>query len=151
MACIGRTTLMAAIALGMAGPALADGVLEIAGGAAQPSSLEVASWSVGTGPAAGAMATGRQAAVANPKAGDEVTLVVRYREAPMASDTGKPQTAGRMAGDCVKGQHIKEATLKIDGRTYVLGDLVVTSCDSAAAAKGDPLKGILKGHVTLIK
>ena len=146
MAYIGRTILMAAIALGMATPALADGVLEIAGGAAPPSSLEVASWSVGTGPA-----TGRQAAVANPKAGDEVTLVVRYREAPMASDTGKPQTAGRMAGDCVKGQHIKEATLKIDGRTYVLGDLVVTSCDSAAAAKGDPLKGILKGHVTLIK
>lgn len=151
MACIGRTILLAAFALFAARPSLADGVLEVPGGTAAPGSLEVASWSVVAGDASGVTATGRQAAAPMPKVGDEVTLTVRYREAPMASNMGKSQTAGRVAGDCVKGQHIKEATLKIDGRTYVLGDLVVTSCDAAAAAKGDPLKGMLKGHVTLIK
>jgi hypothetical protein len=144
-------TLLAAGSVFLAATALADGVLEIPGGAAAPGSLAVASWSVGAADATGAPATGRQASPVAPKVGDEVTLTVRYREAPMASNMGKSQTAGRVAGDCVKGQHIKEATLKIDGRTYVLGDLVVTSCDTAAAAKGDPLKGMLKGHVTLIK
>lgn len=148
---IDRRILLLSCALAAASTARADGVLEIPGGAAMQGSLDVTSWTVTAGNATGATGTARQAPATAPKVGDEVIVSVRFRAAPPQSDVGSSQSAGRVAGDCVKGQHIKEATLKIDGRAYVLGDLVVTSCDATAAAKGDPLKGMLKGHVTLIK
>ena len=153
MARIGRITLLAGCALALAVPALADGVLEIqaaAGDTTATQSLAVESWSFGATNQSSAppTASGRQAAA--PTVGDEVTVAVRYGSAPTRAAAGAPQNAGRVAGDCVKGQHIKQATLKIDGRVYVLGDVVVADC-AAAAAKGDPLKGMLKGHVTLIK
>lgn len=138
-------------ALAIAWPAFADGVLEVSGtdadGAVPAQPMDVASWSFGANQSGG-MQTGRQAAAPSPKVGDEVTIAVRYRESPTRPGSGGSNPVGRaVAGDCVKGQHIKQATLRIDGRTYVIGDLEVTACTVSAGQR----QGELKGHVTLIK
>lgn len=145
-----RKLTVLAGALAVAWPVFADGVLEVSGtdadGAVPAQPMDVASWSFGATKAGGTQ-TGRQAAAPAPKVGDEVTLSVRYRESPTRANTGSNPTGRAVAGDCVKGQHIKQATLKIEGRTYVLEDLVVTDCTVSAGLR----KGELKGHVTLIK
>jgi hypothetical protein len=104
---------------------------------------------------ASGMATGKQmaapagtAAVAQatavgapPKVGDVATVTVALRESPTKASTGKTSRA------CTPGQHIKDATLSGQGKSYLMQDVVVTSC---AASNG--LRTMeLKGHVTLIK
>lgn len=149
MAFRGLVGWVGACALAAAIPAAAEGVLEISGSgdgvAAQ--SMEVASWSFGASNPTGPVKSGRQAAPASPAVGDLVTVTVRDRTAPTRSTTGPVNEAARVAGDCVKGEHIKEAKLKIDGRLYVLSDLEVTACSASAGMR----QRELRGHVTLIK
>jgi hypothetical protein len=135
--------------LAVAIPAAADGVLEIGGTSdgVVAQSMEVASWSFGASPATGPVKGGRQAAAPVPAVGDVVTVTVRDRNAPTSSTTGPVNENARLAGDCVKGQHIKEAKLRIDGRVYVLSDLEVTACSASAGMR----QRELRGHVTLIK
>jgi len=131
-----------------------------------PQTLEVASWSwgesnptsVGSGgmssakgksnPSGWDLATSKGAraaapgAATSPQVGDVTTLTVLYREAPTKASTG------RAASACAKGQHINEAVLKADGRSYHLTDVVVLSCATGADGMR---KHELRGHVTLIK
>lgn len=100
-----------------------------------------ASWDLATGKGARTAAPGG-AATASPQVGDLATLVVRYRESPTKASTG------RRASACADGEHIAQAVLKANGRSYQLSDVVAGACTTGA----DGLRQReLKGHVTLIK
>jgi len=148
MAVRGLVGLVGAGLLAVAIPATAEGVLEIAAaGDVAAQSMEVASWSFGATQSTAPVKSGRQAAAPAPAVGDLVTVTVRERTAPTNSTTGPVNENARVAGDCVKGQHIKDAKLRIDGRVYVLSDLEVTACSASAGMR----QRELRGHVTLIK
>lgn len=98
-------------------------------------------WDLATGKGARA-ASPASGTAASPQVGDVATLVVRLRESPTKASTG------RQASACVAGEHIKQAVLKADGRSYYLTDVVASGCTTGADGMR---RRELTGHVTLIK
>ncbi len=102
--------------------------------------------------AASGLATGKRAAPATeaaagpdsvavgPKVGDVAEFTVMVRESPTKSSMGK-------SGGCVMGTHFTHAVLRVQGKTYELSDVVLTSCTVSDGAT----KKEFKGHVTLTK
>ena len=102
--------------------------------------------------AASGMATGKRSATAaeatvgqgsaadGPKVGDVAEFTVMVRESPTKASKGK-------SGGCVAGTHFTHAVLRVQGKTYELSDVVLTSCTVGATAT----KKEFKGHVTLLK
>ena len=102
--------------------------------------------------ASSGMATGRRAGAADlnndgladaaavPRVGDNAPLTLQVPESPATASSA-------LVKACASGAHIPNVSLSGKGRSYQLGDVVVSSC----AVQAGQREIHLTGHVTLIK
>jgi len=138
---VARLAAATALALGStAALAASDAYLKIEGvegesAVSEPQTIEVAAWSWGqsnpTSVGPGGLSSGKSGAPAT----EEV-------------DAATSAPADQAASACAPGQHIRQAVLTADGRSYQLTDVVVLSCSTGADGMR---KHELSGHVTLIR